>query len=220
MNKYVKLVESTKEQKEQLDEIFGLFKKKIKVPSDVQAKLDPVLDDLSSQLTGVENMPPMFTKTPDMARSMIQTAIEAIKAEAKDADLAKQIITDLKKLIKKGYKSKAVKTGLSLVKEDTLAEAKKHGKKDYHIYHNSYSDAVTEVMAFIKKNGYDTDGEEFNDAVFNNISTGSKRPKKGQTTRVTLPLWKNGKEQRKAAHFQVYGMDDMKGRYELNLYIS
>jgi len=94
------------------------------------------------------------------------------------------------------------------------------GKKDYTIYHNSYSEAVTEVMSFIEKNGYDTEGEEFDNAVFNNISSGSKRPKNGKTTRVTLPLWKNGKVQRKSAHFQVYGMDDAKGRYELNLYIS
>ena len=108
--------------------------------------------------------------------------------------------------------------------EDAITEAKKKGKKDYAIYNNSYSEAVQEVMDYIVRNGYDIEGEEFNEAVFNNISTGSKRPKNGKTTRVTLPLWKmvkgELKKQKKAAHFQVYGMDDMKGRYELNLYIS
>jgi hypothetical protein len=296
MNKYVKLVESTKQQKEQLDEFFGLFKKKI--PADVQAKLDPVFDDLTSQLDGVSGMPPMMKNAPDMARAMIQTAIDEIKKVA-DKDVSKQIIADLKKLIKKSYKSKVVKDGLSLVKEDTIAEclnptakrradfnkklksnelqdlsdvvkrvkklmgkefghsfdvsvkqaqkdvkkvnvdnlkdymdlyedtiteAKRKGKKDYAIYNNSYSEAVQEVMDYIVRNGYDIESEEFNEAVFNNISTGSKRPKAGKTTRVTLPLWKmvNGelKKQKKAAHFQVYGMDDAKGRYELNLYIS
>jgi len=107
--------------------------------------------------------------------------------------------------------------------EETLNE-KRRSKKDYNVYNNSYSDAVQEVIEYIERNGYDVNNDEFNEAVFNNISTGSKRPKEGQTTRVTLPLWKmvggNLKPQRKAAHFQVYGMDDKRGRYELTLYIS
>lgn len=97
-----------------------------------------------------------------------------------------------------------------------VEQAITEGKNDYVIYHSSYSSAVDEALKLAKKNGYDVD----DDQVFDNISTGSKRPKAGKTTRVTLPLWKNGKEQRKALHFQVYGMDDKKGRYELNAYIS
>jgi len=88
------------------------------------------------------------------------------------------------------------------------------GKNDYKIFHKSFTSAVDEVLAFIKKNGYDVNGDD----VFSQISTGIGRPKKGKTNKFTLPLYKNEKLSRKAAHFQVYGMDS--GNYELNLYIS
>ena len=91
-----------------------------------------------------------------------------------------------------------------------LTESK---KSDYEIYHNSYTDAVTEVMAFIKKNGYTVTDDD----VHSEITIGIGRPKVGKTNKFMLPLYKGDKKQKKAMHFQVYGMEK---KYELNMYIS
>lgn len=102
----------------------------------------------------------------------------------------------------------------------TVQEFLSEGKKDYTIYHNSFTDAVTEVIAFIKKNGFEYSDDEW----FDTVSTGPKKPSDGKTNRYTLKLYKGDKEQKKAVHFQVYGIGSSKrtaaGRYELNLYIS
>ena len=91
------------------------------------------------------------------------------------------------------------------------------GKKDYEVYHESYTSAVDEILTFIKKNGYEISDDE----VWNQISTGPGRPKKGQTTRHTLELTKNGKVQRKALQAQIYNMGQRTGNtFELNMYIS
>lgn len=84
---------------------------------------------------------------------------------------------------------------------------------NYPIYHKSYTSAVDAALAYAKKLGY----EYTDDDTFHYIGTGSKRPSEGKTTKVTLPLQKNGKEQKKALHFQVYAMGD---KYELNAYVS
>lgn len=102
----------------------------------------------------------------------------------------------------------------------TVKEFLKEGKKDYVIYHDTLTAAVTEVLAFVKKNGYTTNDEEF----FDTVSTGPKKPSDGKTNRYTLSLYKGDKEQKKALHFQVYGIGSSKrtpaGRYELTAYIS
>jgi len=101
----------------------------------------------------------------------------------------------------------------------TIKEFLKEGKKDYTIYHNSFTQAVEEVIAFIKKNGYEYSDDEW----FSTVSTGPKKPSDGKTNRYTLKLFKGDKEQRKAIHFQVFGMGGKQhpnGRYELNMYIS
>lgn len=86
------------------------------------------------------------------------------------------------------------------------------GKKDYEIYHKTYSESIAEIITFIEKNGYTYDDNDY----FHNVSIGGK-PKVGQTKRIHLTLFKNGKEQRKGLQAQVYGMDS--GRFELNMYI-
>lgn len=90
-------------------------------------------------------------------------------------------------------------------------------KSDYKIYHETYTSAVDEMLEFIKKNGYEISEDE----IFNQITTGHGRPKNGSTTRHTLELTKNGKEQNKRLHVQVYDMGNSRGNtYELNMYIS
>ena len=95
-----------------------------------------------------------------------------------------------------------------------MAGVLEEAKDDYTIYHSSYSDAVAEAKASCEKRGFYWNNNES----FNKIGSGSKRPKEGETTRVTLQLYtKDGEPAGRAVHFQVYGMGK---RYELNMYIS
>lgn len=88
-------------------------------------------------------------------------------------------------------------------------------KGDYKIYHKSYSDAISEVLDFIDREGFEVDPEE----VFDKISTGPKKPNVGETVSIKLDLTKDGQPSRRMAVFQVYGMPSGKS-YELNLYLS
>jgi len=95
------------------------------------------------------------------------------------------------------------------------------GKKDYEIYHKSYSDAVSEIEKFVKKNGYtlddESDKENIGSQMFDEIGRGPKKPTNGKTNKFDLKLYKNNKEQKKMLHVQIYGDE---GRFELNMYIS
>jgi hypothetical protein len=83
----------------------------------------------------------------------------------------------------------------------------------YTIYHTSYTQAVQEAerYALVK---YEVDKER----MAQDIGLNTRRPKEGQTTRFMIDLFKDGKEQRKKLHAQVYCMEG--GKYELNMYIS
>jgi SOS response regulatory protein OraA/RecX len=87
------------------------------------------------------------------------------------------------------------------------------GLKDFKIHHKTFTSAIDEVLAFVKKNGYKLDDQEF----FNSVTSGRKRPAEGVTNNYKLSLYKNGKEQRRMVVFQIYGM---RTQFELNLYIS
>lgn len=97
----------------------------------------------------------------------------------------------------------------------------KEGKKDYVIYHKSYSAATDEIKAFAKKNGYtlddETEPEDIGSQMFDVVGRGSRKPTGGKTNRLDFKIYKNNKEQRKMLHAQVYGDE---GRFELNMYIS
>jgi len=97
--------------------------------------------------------------------------------------------------------------------KDFTSYSLKEGKKDYEIYHKTFTSAVEEVEKFAEKNGYEIDSDE----MFNKVGTGPKKPSVGKTNEYHLTLMKNGKEDRKKLHFQVHGM---KTQYELNMYIS
>jgi hypothetical protein len=86
-------------------------------------------------------------------------------------------------------------------------------KNKYEIYNKSYSDAITQVVDFIKANGYTYDEDEF----FNSITTGPKKPSEGKTNKFNLQMFKDDKATKKYCHIQIYGMKD---KYELNMYIS
>ena len=84
---------------------------------------------------------------------------------------------------------------------------------DYKVYHNTYTSAINTALEYAEKSGY----EYKEDEIFNKISVGPKKPTEGETNRITITLFKNGKEQKKSLHIQVYGMNK---EYELNCYIN
>ena len=84
---------------------------------------------------------------------------------------------------------------------------------DYQIYHNSYTSAIEELRKYAEANGYQLDDDE----MFNTIGSGPRKPSEGKTNKFTISLYKDGVQQRKALHAQIYGMGN---KYELNMYIS
>ena len=87
-------------------------------------------------------------------------------------------------------------------------------KSDYQVYHNSYSSAIDAVETYTNSNGYDLDKDEYSKAYIDAFF----KPKEGETKKDTLSLYKDGKEQKKAVHIQIYGRPNKK--YELNMYIN
>ena len=141
-------------------------------------------------------------------------------------DKGKSKEKEILKSLKKYYpKSKVVKEDTQLSDKmqkyvdacgkdfTTYTYSLKEGKKDYEIHHKTFTSAVEEVEKFAEKNGYEIDSDE----MFNKVGSGPKKPSVGKTNEYHLTLMKNGKEDKKKLHFQVYGM---KTQYELTMYIS
>jgi hypothetical protein len=84
----------------------------------------------------------------------------------------------------------------------------------YTVYHNSYTSAVDVAIKFAEKKGYVVDTDD----VWNQISTGPKKPSEGKTNKFSLGLIKGEKVDKKKLQIQIYGMGN--GRYELNMYIQ
>lgn len=81
------------------------------------------------------------------------------------------------------------------------------------IYFPTYTAAINASLEYAEKEGYETDPEELADI----IGLKSKRPKVGETTTVHVPLYKDGKPQKKWLHIMVYGMENS---FELTKYIN
>lgn len=86
----------------------------------------------------------------------------------------------------------------------------------YEVYHDTYTSAIQAAEDYAVKQGYEIDQEEMS----NKIGLGPAKPKGGQTNKFTITLYKNGKEQRKALHIQVYNRETNGNEFELNTYIS
>jgi hypothetical protein len=106
-------------------------------------------------------------------------------------------------------------------KMSRLAGYLREGKKDYVIYHGTYTEAVQEIERFAKKNGYTLDDEsepeDIGAQMYDVVGRGPRKPSGGKTNSLHFKLYKNNKEQRKNLHAQVYGDGN---RFELNMYIS
>lgn len=88
-------------------------------------------------------------------------------------------------------------------------------KGDYQIYHSSYTSAVDAALRHAVDMGYTTDPEE----VGSLVGFGPKKPGRGKTVQVHIPLYKNDKPQRKALHITVYNRDVNGNTFELTTYI-
>lgn len=98
----------------------------------------------------------------------------------------------------------------------TLSEIR--GRKQDHsdLYFDTYTAAINLAIKTAEKEGFKTDDEER----MQEIGMGPGKPSRGKTTRHTLLLYKNGKQQRKALHIQVYNRGTPRNTYELNWYIA
>ena len=105
------------------------------------------------------------------------------------------------------------KSWIKAKNEEVVSEANVD-KNKYQIYHDSYTSAIQEVGEHAKRHGYTHDPEEMADKV----GLGPVKPKAGVTNRFSVKLHKDGKEQKRMHHFQVYGRGD--GKYELNQYMD
>ena len=148
-------------------------------------------------------------KTVDKMKSIVADwkGAEGSKKDAltkKLKDLTKKK-KELEQELNDAVMSKGINQELSAVDE---------AANDYQVYHNQYSSAIDEVEKYAKLRGYDLDQEEYGSAYDNAFF----KPKEGSTKRDTLALYKNGKEQKKALHIQIYGRGGNK--YELNMYIN
>lgn len=88
-------------------------------------------------------------------------------------------------------------------------------KFDYQIYHSSYTSAVNTALKHAEVKGYTTDTDE----VATLVGFGPKKPGRGKTTTVHIPLYKGDKPQKKALHIVVYNREVQTNTYELTAYI-
>ena len=86
----------------------------------------------------------------------------------------------------------------------------------YLLSHDSFTACATEARKVAQDQGYEIDESRYEKEVSFNGSYSRARPDVGQAHRFTVSLLRNGKEHRKALHFQVYGMETC---FELNVYI-
>lgn len=94
-------------------------------------------------------------------------------------------------------------------------DLKEATKKDYEVYHSTYTSAVNEALEYLIMNGYTYNEEDS----FKIIGTGTKKPRDGETTSFSLPIYKEEKLLRKALQVQVYNRGIKGNTYELNCYI-
>ena len=88
---------------------------------------------------------------------------------------------------------------------------------DPEVYFPTFTAAVQHARERVESRGFVVDDDDW----WNEVNTGQGRPKEGNTTRMTIGLYKNEKPQRKALHMQVYNRgNQIDNNYELNYYVA
>ena len=90
-------------------------------------------------------------------------------------------------------------------------------KSDYSLYHDSFTACATEARRVAESQGYQVCERNWETEICFNGKYSRARPDVWAVHRFTVALEKNEKPQRKALHFQVYGMATC---FELNAYIN
>ena len=96
-------------------------------------------------------------------------------------------------------------------------QTKNNDDMKYLLYHDSFSSCASEARNVAQGQGYEINEDSWADEVTFNGPYTRARPDVGQAHRFTVSLLRNGKEHRKALHFQVFGMATC---FELNAYVS
>ena len=120
--------------------------------------------------------------------------------------------------LKTPEKAKQAIAKLKGIKKEYAKEFKefKDKKEKYKqkVYHNTYGSAIDEAEKDAKSRGYELDQDDYNfafgDAFF--------KPKEGQTRSKSIGLIKDGKEQKKSLHVQIYNRGN--GKFEYNAYVN
>jgi len=89
---------------------------------------------------------------------------------------------------------------------------------DVETYHKSFTHAAEAARAYALKKGYLVDEDDWQSQVAFGGRYSRSRPGVGKTHSFTVGLLRNGKPQRKALHFSVYGMES--GNFELTAYVN
>jgi hypothetical protein len=94
----------------------------------------------------------------------------------------------------------------------------KKKKVDIETYHDSFTSASTNAREYAESKGYQIDEDDWQTQVALGGKYGRSRPSEGNSHSFTVGLIKDGKPQRKALSFTVYGMSS--GKYELVAYVN
>jgi hypothetical protein len=158
-----------------------------------------------------------FVDTKRFTPDEIKKAVAIAKKMENDMTDATEAIENIKKGL-----SDHPKVAAALRKyNESISEGK---TPEYAVYHAMYSDAVSEVIEFVKRRKFEVDMDDF----FNKVSSGPRKPSEGKTNSFSVDLTKpDGTPVKKSLHFQVANVggnkdfgNNSKKPYELNAYIS
>ena len=90
-------------------------------------------------------------------------------------------------------------------------------KTNYSLYHDSFTACAAEARRGAEAQGYQICERNWQTEIAFNGKYSRARPDVGNVHRFTVALEKNGRPQRKALNFQVYGMETC---FELNAYVN
>jgi len=143
----------------------------------------------------------------------------------KDKKDINRVINKVKSTFEKyGIKSHAIVEGYGRalrINPNQIFIAKsvvKKKKVDIETYHDSFTSASTNAREYAESKGYQIDEDDWQTQVALGGKYGRSRPSEGNSHSFTVGLIKDGKPQRKALSFTVYGMSS--GKYELVAYVN
>jgi hypothetical protein len=102
--------------------------------------------------------------------------------------------------------------------KDIIKEIKSLISESSDTYFNSFTDASQAARAYALKKKYEIDENDWQTQVALGGRYSRSRPGIGKTHSFSVGLLRNGKPQRKALNFSVYGMES--GKFELVAYIN